>query len=67
MVRTGRYTFATEEERAADYRARVGPLRRPRTNTIDRPEDLTLAQWLKYLKDYKLARNKGAGVNNFSY
>jgi hypothetical protein len=34
---------------------------------MDRPEDLTLAQWLKYLKDYKLARNKKAGVNNFSY
>jgi hypothetical protein len=31
MIRIGKYTFATEAERAADYRARVGELSVVRT------------------------------------
>lgn len=57
MITIGRYTFASEEERKADYRRRVGPLKRPRTNTVERPEpELTLEQWLAYIKALYLAK-----------
>ena len=56
MITIGRYTFASEAERKADYLRRVGPLRRPRTNTVERPEpELTLAEWLAYIKEAHLA------------
>lgn len=50
MIRIGKYTFSSEEDRAADYRARVGPLKRPRTNTVERPEDLGVKAWLDWLR-----------------
>lgn len=57
MITLGRYTFNDEAERKADYRRRVGPLRRPRTNTVERPEpELTLAEWLAYIKAAHLAQ-----------
>lgn len=55
MITIGRYTFASEEDRKADYLHRVGPLRRPRTNTVERPEpEQTLAEWLAYIKEEHL-------------
>jgi hypothetical protein len=56
MIRIGKYTFATEQDRAADYRARVGPLRRPRTNTVERPDDMGVKAWLDWLRDEHLKR-----------
>lgn len=55
MITIGRYTFASEEDRKADYRRRVGPLRRPRTNTVERPEpEQPLTEWLAYIKEAHL-------------
>lgn len=55
MITIGRYTFKDEDERRADYRRRVGPLRRPRTNTVERPDpEQTLAEWLAYIKEEHL-------------
>jgi hypothetical protein len=52
MITLGRYTFKDEAARAADYRQRVGPLKRPRTNTVERPDpDMTCAQWLDWLRE----------------
>jgi hypothetical protein len=51
MIRIGKYTFHSEAERAADYRARVGPLRRPRTNTVERPDDMGVKAWLDWLRE----------------
>jgi hypothetical protein len=57
MIQIGKYTFASEADRAADYRARVGPLRRPRTGTIERPDpSLSLAGWLDWLRERYLER-----------
>ena len=57
MIHIGKYTFATEAERAADYRVRVGPLRRPRTNTVERPDpSMTLKDWLDWLRTTSKAR-----------
>ena len=51
MITLGRYTFKDEAARAADYRRRVGPLKIPRTNTVERPDpDMTCAQWLDWLR-----------------
>lgn len=59
MMRLSRYTFATEADRKADYIARVGPLKLPRTNTVERPEpEMTLAEWLDWLRDEYVNRWK---------
>jgi hypothetical protein len=50
MIRIGKHTFASEEERAKDYRARVGELRRPSTNTVERPDDMGIKAWLDWLR-----------------
>ena len=57
MITIGRYTFASEEDRRQDYRRRVGPLKRPRTNTVERPDpSLTLEQWLAHIKALHLSK-----------
>ena len=57
MITMGRYTFEDEAARAADYRRRVGPLKIPRTNTVERPDpDMTCAQWLDWLRDEYVKR-----------
>jgi hypothetical protein len=50
MIRIGKHTFASEADRAKDYRARVGPLIRRRTNTVERPDDMGLKAWLDWLR-----------------
>ena len=48
MIRLGRYTFPNEQARAADYRARVGPIR---VTTVKGPHLATsCASWLTYLR-----------------
>lgn len=48
MIRLGRYTFADEQARAADYRARV---KHSRVNTVKGPHCATsCASWLTYLR-----------------
>jgi hypothetical protein len=48
MRHFGKYTFMTEEERAADYRARVGNLSVQRTVTPDQQE--SMEEWVEKVK-----------------
>lgn len=50
MRRINKYVFTTEQERKADYIARVGPLRKPRTNTVEPPDRPSLSAWWDYLR-----------------
>jgi hypothetical protein len=56
MMRIGKHTFASEADRAKDYRARVGPLIRRRTNTVERPDDMGVKAWLDWLRSEYLKR-----------
>jgi hypothetical protein len=49
MRHLGKYTFFTEQERAADYRARVGNLSAVRTVTPD-PQEI-MEEWVERVKN----------------
>jgi hypothetical protein len=48
MRHLGKYTFMTEQERAADYRARVGNLSAVRTVTPEPQE--SMEEWVEKVK-----------------
>ena len=56
MIQLGRYTFESEAHRAADYRRRVGPLRIPRTNTVEVLNREGLGPWLFWLRRHSAER-----------
>lgn len=50
MIRIGKYVFASEEERKADYVKRVGVPRIPRTNRVERPVNWSFNDWSEWLR-----------------
>jgi len=61
MRHFGKYTFFTEQERAADYRARVGNLSVQRTVTPEPQESMeeSMEEWVERVKNQHNESTRG--------